>query len=238
MVVAVVMVAALCAVGALALPRVGGGRSFEVERAEVSSPAGKEASGGRGAAADDAGGSGGSGDDATGKPSVPAAERASAGRSVVVVHVDGAVKAPGVYELRSAMPRVDDAVRAAGGLRDDADTTSVNLASVVSDGQKVHIPAEGEEVPPEDGQEGSGAAGAATGAAAAAGAQAQDGAKVNINTADEAELQRLPGVGEATARAIVEDRRNNGAFSTPEDLMRVSGIGEKKFERMRSMVCV
>lgn len=237
MVVAVVLVAALCAVGALALPRVGGGGSFEVERADRSASAVKVATGAKGTAADeDEEGSGGS-DDAAASPSQKTV-RSTAQRSVVVVHVDGAVRVPGVYELRSAMPRVDDAVRAAGGLRDDADTTSVNLASVVSDGQKVHIPAEGEEVPTEDGQEGSGAAGAATGAAAAAGAQAQDGAKVNINTADEAELQRLPGVGEATARAIVEDRRNNGAFSTPEDLMRVSGIGEKKFERMRSMVCV
>lgn len=61
---------------------------------------------------------------------------------------------------------------------------------------------------------------------------------VDINTADATELQRLPGVGEATAAAIVEDRTRNGPFASPEDIMRVSGIGEKKFERMRAMIRV
>ncbi|MGN0075792.1 MAG: helix-hairpin-helix domain-containing protein [Parafannyhessea sp.] len=238
---AVVLVAALCAIGAVALPRVGGDGSFEVER-DASAVSASKASAGKGSsdAKADVGDSGSSGDATAGKSVTSSTSRAGAARSVVVVHVDGAVRAPGVYELHSSKPRVDDAVRAAGGLAEDADTTSINLASVVSDGQKIHVPAEGEEVAADEGgaTTGGSSAGDASGTGGATGTQSQDAGKVNINTADETQLQQLPGVGEATAKAIVEDRQNNGAFSTPEDLMRVSGIGEKKFERMRSMVCV
>lgn len=241
MIAAVVLVAALCAVGAVALPRVGDGGSFEVERADGATSTGKASSGKDAGEKNDAGDSGDSGDSSAGRSAATSTSRATTVRSVVVVHVDGAVRAPGVYELHSTTPRVDDAVRAAGGLAEDADTTSINLASIVSDGQKIHVPAEGEEVTAQEqdaGTAGAVATGGATGTTGATGTQAQDAGKVNINTADETQLQQLPGVGEATAKAIVEDRQNNGAFSTPEDLMRVSGIGEKKFERMRSMVCV
>ena len=142
----------------------------------------------------------------------------------VVVHVDGAVATPGVYEL-PAGARAADAVEAAGGLLDGADLTGVNLAAHVADGEKVHIPAEGEEPP----------ATAIVSGVTATGAQ--DGV-VNINTADAAELATLPGVGEATAQAIIEDRERLGPFATPEDIMRVSGIGEKKYERMRDRIRV
>lgn len=73
--------------------------------------------------------------------------------------------------------------------------------------------------------------------ASAQGAAASDG-PVNINRASESDLDALPGVGPSTARAIVEDRDANGPFSTIEDLMRVSGIGEKKFEKLKSSICV
>lgn len=138
----------------------------------------------------------------------------------LVVHVDGAVARPGVYGLPEGA-RVGDAVDAAGGLAEGADTTALNLAAPLSDGQKVLVPVEGKA----DG------AGAQEGSGAVAGL-------VNLNTAGVEELDELPGVGEATARAIVEDRELNGPFSAPEDLMRVSGIGEKKFARLEGMVCV
>lgn len=138
----------------------------------------------------------------------------------VVVHVDGAVAAPGVYEL-VAGARASDAVEAAGGLTAEADTTGINLAAPVADGEKVQVPVRGEVATAGDGS-----------------AQEPGTGLVNLNTADVGELDELPGVGEATARAIVEDREANGPFSTPEDLMRVSGIGEKKFARLEGMVCV
>lgn len=142
--------------------------------------------------------------------------------STVVVHVDGAVGSPGVYVLEGESLRINDAITMAGGLLEDADTSCVNLAASLEDGQKVHIPVLGEVSAPNTTEL----------------QQPTGGGRVNVNLADEGQLQDLPGVGEATARAIVEDREQNGPFSSPEDLMRVSGIGEKKFEKMRDMVDV
>ncbi|MDM8270391.1 ComEA family DNA-binding protein [Thermophilibacter provencensis] len=143
--------------------------------------------------------------------------------ATLLVHVDGAVGAPGVYELAEGS-RVNDAVLAAGGLRDDANTASINLAASLSDGEKIHVPSEDEAV--------------ASSASSTGGTESNDSAPININTADVATLDELPGVGESTARAIVEDREANGPFTAPEDLMRVSGIGEKKFARLEAMICV
>jgi len=154
-----------------------------------------------------------------------------------VVHVDGAVASPGVYALLLQKPRVEDAVEAAGGLASDADTTSVNLAAPVTDGTKVHIPRQGEQVQA-TAVAGASAGGGGDGAAASAVGSGGVGGLVNINTADEVQLQTLPGVGEATAKAIVDDRTKNGPFESPQDLMRVSGIGEKKFAKLEGSICV
>lgn len=149
----------------------------------------------------------------------------------LTVHVDGAVASPGVYVVEGELPRVNDAIVAAGGLAEGADTTGLNLAAAVADGDKVHVPLEGEGQP--------------TGVPEPAGssqASAQGGTKssglVNINKASVEELDALPGVGQSTAQAIVDDRDANGAFASIEDLMRVSGIGEKKFEKLKGKICV
>lgn len=161
-------------------------------------------------------------------------EAAETEAPVLVVHVDGCVASPGVYELAGPDLRVNDAVEAAGGLLPEADTSQMNLAAGLSDGQKVLVPARAEE----------GAAAAAPGGGAAAapggGAASQTGAAslVNINLATADQLQALSGVGEATARAIVEDREAHGPFSSVEDLMRVSGIGQKKFDKLKGQICV
>lgn len=193
-----------------------GGRGVSIRRAEEPAPLADPAEAAAGAAAEDDGA-----DDDAGGGEGPGAE---AVRETVVVHVDGAVTAPGVYELPEGS-RVNDAVLAAGGLAGGADTASLNLAATVSDGEKVHVPVEGEG-PAETvaGRAGDGTEGA--------------GGPVNINVASVAELDELPGVGEATAVAIVEDRERNGPFTTPEDLMRVSGIGEKKFAKLEGLICV
>lgn len=142
----------------------------------------------------------------------------------LVVHVDGAVQSPGVYELVDENARVSDAVESAGGLCDDADTSTVNLAAHLVDGQKVHIPRLGEEPVQQD--------------AAISSQGTELGGAVNINTATTEELKALPGVGDATAAAIVEERERGGPFASPEDIMRVTGIGQKKFERMRGLIVV
>ncbi len=200
-----------------------GGETFQIARgsAEVTTetvPAIDEGDGETGATADDPEDTD-HGDDA----------------GLVVVDVDGAVAHPGVYELH-ANARVADAIDAAGGLASDANTTSINQAARVGDGEKVYVPREGEEGAPVTGANLNGGTAAAAGGGDAPGATASG--LVNINTATLAELDELPGVGPATAQAIIDEREAHGAFSTPEDIMRVSGIGEKKFEKLASLICV
>lgn len=179
---------------------------------------GEDGAGGGAAAPDDGGESPPGG---TGEPSGAAGEPRR-----ILIHVDGAVASPGLVRLETEDARVADAIEAAGGLADGADTTALNLAARVEDGQKVHVPAEGEE-PVLSGVR-----------SAASGGTASPSGLVNLNTADAAQLQELPGIGEATAAAIIRDREQNGPFSCVEDLMRVSGIGEKKLARIESDVTV
>lgn len=178
-------------------------------------------------AGDDAEGDGTSSSDANGLLDEEATAEA---KDAIVVDVAGAVASPGVVELKDGA-RVADALGAAGGLAEDADLTSVNRAARLTDGQRVYVPRVGEQVAPVEGDGSAGAAGEGTQSTAT-------GQAVNINTAGLAELDALPGVGPATAQAIIDDREANGPFTAPEDLMRVSGIGEKKFEKLKSSICV
>lgn len=191
-----------------------GGSGIEVKRAHDG-------------AGDDAEGDGTSSSDANGLSDEEATAEA---KDAIVVDVAGAVASPGVVELKDGA-RVADALGAAGGLAEDADLTSVNRAARLTDGQRVYVPRVGEQVAPVEGDGSAGAAGEGTQSTAT-------GQVVNINTAGLAELDALPGVGPATAQAIIDDREANGPFTAPEDLMRVSGIGEKKFEKLKSSICV
>ena len=146
--------------------------------------------------------------------------------ATVTVDVSGAVATPSVVTLAEGS-RVADAIDAAGGALPDADLAQLNRAARLTDGEKVHVPITGEQAAE--------AAGTTAGSVET-GATTQQ--LININTATEAELDVLPGVGPSTAEAIVADREENGPFSTIEDLMRVSGIGEKKFEKLAGQICV
>ena len=146
--------------------------------------------------------------------------------ATVTVDVSGAVATPSVVTLAEGS-RVADAIDAAGGALPDADLAQLNRAARLTDGEKVHVPITGEQAAE--------AAGTTAGSVET-GATTQQ--LININTATEAELDILPGVGPSTAEAIVADREENGPFSTIEDLMRVSGIGEKKFEKLAGQICV
>ena len=121
--------------------------------------------------------------------------------------------------------------RPRGGLAKDADTSALNLAARIEDGAKVHVQKKGEasDMTAASATSVTGASGTASGST---------GAKINLNSATVEQLDELPGVGESTASAIVEDRESNGPFSSVEDLMRVSGIGEKKFAKMKDRICV
>lgn len=149
----------------------------------------------------------------------------------VWVHVVGAVRRPGVYRLAPG-DRVADAVEAAGGLLGDAAAQGVNLARVVTDGEQIVVPTADEWAA------GGGAAGnTGGGAPAAAGAGAGGGGKIDINSADAAALDTLPGVGPATAAKIVADREANGPYANVDDLGRVPGIGDKKLDALKDLIC-
>lgn len=137
----------------------------------------------------------------------------------IYVHLLGAVNTPGLYELPDGA-RAVDAVAAAGGFTADADRAAVNLARFVSDGEQIAVPIIGAAQEPVG----------ATGASA-------DGL-VNINLADAAALETLPRVGPALAARIIEWRDANGRFSSVDDLLAVTGIGEKTLDGMRDLVTV
>lgn len=155
------------------------------------------------------------------------------------VHVTGAVADPGLVLLPGGS-RVADAVTAAGGLTDDAVTELVNLARLVTDGEHVHVPVEGEDPLPVAQAPPSGATtGAPEGSGGdpgAAGSHHTPGTLVDINRASVQELETLPGIGPARAQAIVSYREEHGPFAVAGDLRAVSGIGEATFQNLADLV--
>jgi competence protein ComEA len=139
----------------------------------------------------------------------------------LVVHVAGAVVAPGVYRLPPSA-RVADAVDAAGGPAPAADLHRLNLAAPLTDGVQVYVPVAGEPLP---------AASTGGGAAAPAG-------PLDLNLATAADLEALPGIGPATAKAILDARERIGRFRSVDDLLEVRGIGPAKLEALRDLVVV
>lgn len=158
-----------------------------------------------------------------GNPTDPA----SAPGAIIFVHVLGAVRRPGLFEL-GVGARVMDAVAAAGGLTETADPAGTNLARRLSDGEQLYLPQVGEV--PAGPPPASGGAGAAGGAAS--------GQKVNLNTATVAELDTLPRIGPLMAQRIIDYREANGPFAGVDDLRSVTGIGDKTFEGLKDLVTV
>jgi competence protein ComEA len=132
--------------------------------------------------------------------------------------------------------RVADALAAAGGLRTDADPDRLNLAAVLRDGERVAVPVAGQPAPVLA-EGGGGSAGGPGGTGGGSGDDKVVGT-VDLNTATEAELEGLPGVGPSTAAAIVEHRTSSGPFRSVEDLLDVRGIGDAKLEQLRARVTV
>jgi len=141
--------------------------------------------------------------------------------TVIFVDIKGAVKNPGVYQMKVG-DRVKDALEAAGGLTEEADSQKVNLAKRLEDQMAIVVPKvgeEAEEIPAGETRK-----------------EATKEGKVNINTATVEELKTLKGVGEKKAEAIIEYRKKNGSFQTKEDLMKVRGIGKKLFESFQERI--
>ncbi len=139
---------------------------------------------------------------------------------VIMVHISGQVYHPGIFELIQG-DRVVDAVELAGGLTKQADLDRINLAKKLADEDKIYVPAIDEAV--------------ATGIEAIS----SNGGSglLNINSCTQADLESLPGIGEVIAGRVVEYRQKN-RFNKPEDIMKVSGIGDAKFEQIKDLITV
>lgn len=159
----------------------------------------------------------------------------SAAPTTLVVQVVGQVRRPGVVHVKAGS-RVQDAVAAAGGALPGADLSAINLARVVADGEQLQVPKPGEHPTPPPG--GRGGASPAVGGAAGGNDGGSGPSIVNLNTADEAALEELPGVGPVMAQRILQWRADNGRFSTVDELGEVSGIGDKTLARLLPLVTV
>lgn len=147
-------------------------------------------------------------------------------RTIIYVHVCGAVVREGVYTMAEGS-RVVDAITAAGGFSPEADSAYYNLARQLLDGQKIYIPTKEEtkEIEPAQRMEEAGGT--------------QDDTKekkINLNTAGKEELMTLPGIGEAKAEAVLDYRKRVGAFRAVEEIKNVSGIGEALFEQIKDRI--
>lgn len=150
----------------------------------------------------------------------------------IILHIVGAVKNPGIVKIKEGS-RIFDVIEAAGGVLEDADTSKINLAYIVEDGQKIFVPSMSDEITEEieyvtresgdniiiDNNEG-------------------ENVMVNINKATQTELETLPGIGPAMALKIIEYREQNGNFENIEDVKNVKGIGDAKFENIKNNICV
>ena len=146
------------------------------------------------------------------KENLPPLEKVATSNKKISVYISGQVKNPAVVTFEdNENLKVVDAVNAAGGLTEFADTEIINLAEPLSDGQHVHIPTKKIILQ-------------------------ETSSNTNINTADEDELQKIKGVGPSIAKRIIDFRETNGDFQTIEDIKKVRGIGEKTFEKMKDFI--
>ena len=144
-------------------------------------------------------------------------------KSFIILHIAGAVANPGIIKIEEGS-RVADAINAAGGTTQNADLNKINLAYVLSDGQKLYIPSvedNEEEYIIQD-----------------IGSNIIEDNKVNINTATQSELESLTGIGPSTALKIIEYRKENGKFKNIEEIKNVPGIGENKFKQIENQIYV
>ena len=145
-------------------------------------------------------------------------------QDLITVDVKGAVKSPGIYDLPVGS-RVNDAVQKAGGLTEQADSKSINLAQKVSDEALVYVPTKGEEA-------------ASQQTASGTDSSTSKAKKVNLNKASLEELKQVKGLGGKRAQDIIDHRETNGKFKSVDELKKVSGIGAKTIEKLKDYVTV
>lgn len=143
----------------------------------------------------------------------------------IIVHITGEVAKPGIVELEEGQ-RVYNAIEKVGGVTKNADTSKINLAAVVEDGIKIHVPNINDKTEDTNNDE-----------AINSNTETKDKI-VNINTATQTELETLPGIGPSLAMKIINYRKEKGKFSKIEDIKNVSGIGDSKYENLKDLIKV
>lgn len=153
--------------------------------------------------------------------------------SNITIYITGAVVNEGVYKINKDS-RIEDAIKEAGGLKENANIKEINLAYMLEDGMKIYIPQQNENIV-EDKTEGYINKEVTTN---------ENNTKnfenkiININTATQTELENLPGIGPSTALKIINYRKEKGKFKKIEDIKNVSGIGESKFSKIEKLIKV
>ena len=159
----------------------------------------------------------------------------------IVVHITGAVNKEGIVELQEGA-RIADAIEKAGGAKENADIKNINLATVLEDGMKVHIPTVEETRANNENIESSKKFANSQVTTATqipdTSSNTKKQGKININTATEEELDTLPGIGPSTAAKIIDYRKENGKFKNIEEIKEVSGIGDAKYEKIKELIII
>lgn len=138
-----------------------------------------------------------------------------------IVDVKGEIMRPGVYQVEQGM-RIDDVIQMAGGVNENAETREINFSRLLEDQMMIYIPHKDDEAIIQSPAE----------------SQSSHERRININIANETELQVLTGIGQKKAQQIIQHRTENGLFRTIEELTDVSGIGQKTFEAIREQITV
>lgn len=154
---------------------------------------------------------------------------------MIIVHITGAVKTNGIVKVK-ANARVNDVIEAAGGITSDADLENVNLAYIVEDGQKIYIPSVEDRENINNNAESKEIVTEGDGGVVIEGESEKNDGLIDINKADIEGLKSLPGIGESTALRILEYREAHGKFKSIEDIKNVSGIGDAKFNTIKSYI--
>ena len=156
----------------------------------------------------------------------------------IVVHITGAVNKEGIIELEENA-RLADAIEKAGGTKENADIKNINLATILEDGMKVHIPTvEETQTNNENINVENNANSQINAGTKIITSNTKTQGKININTATEEELDTLPGIGPSTASKIIDYRKENGKFKSVEEIKEVSGIGDAKYEKIKKLITI
>lgn len=155
----------------------------------------------------------------------------------IIIHISGAVKKEGIVELEENS-RISDAIEKAEGIKENADLQKINLAYKLEDGMKIYIPEKGEKKDENEISENIKITEKEDKYIIQSNNNKKETTKVNINTANQSELESLPGIGASTAIKIIEYRKENGKFSKIEDIKGVKGIGNAKYEKIKNLIYI